>query len=98
MSLKNGTKFTGRFASLVIKLKITLVLKVQTRAKLAQKMMPIKNKQFCTIKKKHDDHIYAVIKRLYLSHSGFVGPHVLGHMMYECIMYRIYFKFILFPF
>ena len=31
-------------------------------------------------------------------HSGFVGPHVLGHMMYECIIYRICFKFILFPF
>ena len=42
-SSKSGTKFTGIFASLVIKSLTPLVLKVQTRATLEQKMMPIKN-------------------------------------------------------
>ena len=41
-SLKKGTKFTGIFASLVIKLQTPLVLKVQTRATLEQNMMPTK--------------------------------------------------------
>ena len=50
-SSKSGTKFTGIFASLVIKSLTPLVLKVQTRATLEQKMMPIKNEQFSTIKK-----------------------------------------------
>ena len=50
---KKETNFTGIFAFLVIKLSTPLVLKVQTRATLEQKMMPIKNKQFHTIKK-HD--------------------------------------------
>ena len=50
-SLKNGIKFTGIFASLVIKLQTPLLLKVQTRATLGQKMILIKNEQFRTIKK-----------------------------------------------
>ena len=52
--MKNGTKFTGIFAFLVIKLLILLVLKVQTIATLEQEMMPMKNEHFRTVKKKHD--------------------------------------------
>ena len=37
--MKNGTKFTAIFA---------LVVKVQTRTTLEQKMMPVRNKQFLT--------------------------------------------------
>ena len=48
-SLKYGTKFTGIFAYLVIKSRPLLVLKIQTRATLEQKVMPIKNEQFRTI-------------------------------------------------
>ena len=40
------------FACLVIKFETPLVLKVETRATLEQKMMPIKNEQVRT--KKHD--------------------------------------------
>ena len=54
-SLKSGTKFTGMFTSLVIKLKIPLILKVQTRTTLEQmRNEELKNEKFCTIKKKHD--------------------------------------------
>ena len=55
--MKNGTKFIEIFTSLVIKLQTVLVLKVQTTATLEEKMMPIKNEQFRTIKKKNHDHI-----------------------------------------
>ena len=41
-SRKNETKFNGIFAFLDIKLLTPLVLKVQTRTTLEQKMMPIK--------------------------------------------------------
>ena len=41
--LKNGTKFTGIFSLLVIKLKPPLVLIVKTRTTLEQKMLPVKN-------------------------------------------------------
>ena len=59
-SLKNGIQFTGIFAYLVIKLQTPLVLKVQSRAMLEQMMMPIKNEQFRTIKKKKHDQ-YPII-------------------------------------
>ena len=51
---KAGTKFTEIFAFLAIKFQIPLILKVQTRTTLEQKIMAIKNEQFRTIKKKHD--------------------------------------------
>ena len=59
-SLKNGTKLTGIFASLMIKLYKSVVFKVQIRATLEQKMMPIKNEQFRTIKK-HDNNKNIII-------------------------------------
>ena len=63
--MKNGTKFTGIFASFMIKLLTPLVLKVQTRATLEQKMMRIKNEKFRTIKKNHDHiKITTLIKQL----------------------------------
>ena len=73
-SLKNRTKFTGIFASLVIKLQTPQVLKVQTRATIEQKMIPIKNEQFCN-QKKHDLIIvrwstYLASFRCYLGFSG----------------------------
>ena len=52
-SLKNETKFTGIFASLMIKLETRLVLKVQTRATPEQRMIPIKNEQCGKIKNKN---------------------------------------------
>ena len=47
---KNGIKFTGIFAFLVLKLQILLVLKFQTRATLEQMMLPMENEQVRTIK------------------------------------------------
>ena len=55
--MKNGTKFTAIFAFLAIKLKIPLVLKVQTRATIEQKMVPINTDKFRTTKK--HDHIFS---------------------------------------
>ena len=47
--LKKGTKFTGNFTFLVIRLYKPLGLKVQTRAMLEQKMLSIKIEQLGTI-------------------------------------------------
>ena len=44
-SLKNGTIFTGIFAFVLIKLEISLVLKVKTRTTLEQNIIPIKNEE-----------------------------------------------------
>ena len=44
-SLKNGTIFTRIFAFVLIKLEISLVLKVQTRTTLEQNIIPIKNEE-----------------------------------------------------
>ena len=49
--MKKRTKFTGIFPFLVIKLETPLVLKVQTRTTLEQRMLLIKNELFCTTKK-----------------------------------------------
>ena len=54
--LENGTKFTGIFAFWVIKLLTAVVLKVQTGTTLEQKMIPIKNEQFRTVKKHDQKH------------------------------------------
>ena len=51
------------FACLVIKFETPLVLKVETRATLEQKMMPIKTEQLRTIEKKTLPEIVSKITR-----------------------------------